>query len=139
MLHDPFLDGLLPLWVAIMGLAAVGVLASAQQLCIDGWIAWRRWLERGIEHQHAVVEDELRDHLVELDRKLHYRHNIHCPKCGRFARAGESEGASICKVHGHQLRVGDVVVEFGFRNLNRLPRSSPARLALNMNPPSPIM
>lgn len=57
----------------------------------------------------AVELNDLIDEVREWDRKLnHYRHNIHCPVCGRFARQAEGwpGGVSDCKYHGIEVHVG---------------------------------
>jgi hypothetical protein len=57
--------------------------------------------------EEAVAIDELVEEIRELDRKVnHFRHNIHCPSCGRFARQAEGwpEGVAQCGLHGIALR-----------------------------------
>jgi len=52
----------------------------------------------------AQVEDQIRTALVAVERKVHYRHNVHCPRCGRFAKQWQ-DGLVECRHHGLQLRV----------------------------------
>lgn len=39
--------------------------------------------------------------LIVLDRRIHYRHNIHCPACGRFScKMPDGVGGILCHQHG---------------------------------------
>jgi hypothetical protein len=53
------------------------------------------------ERINLVVDD-----LSALDRKVHYRHNVHCPVCGRFSRQAEGwpSGTADCGLHGIGIR-----------------------------------
>lgn len=55
----------------------------------------------------AIAIDHLIDEIREIDRKLnHYRHNVHCHSCGRFAKqaVGYPEGVADCSTHGIGIR-----------------------------------
>lgn len=71
----------------------------------------RKWNLAQEEHMIEVIDtaeriDAVVEDLRALDRKVHYRHNIHCPKCGWFARQAEGwpPGVADCKAHGISLR-----------------------------------
>lgn len=66
----------------------------------DEWIAERR-AQRALmwEIDEAIRIDAVIEDLKALDRKVHYRWNVHCPACGRFARQ-PAYGITECKVHG---------------------------------------
>jgi len=71
------------------------------------WLLGWRWERAWVEHEaelieQATVENGLVDALAVVARKVHYRHNIHCPQCGRFARQAEGlpAGVADCGVHG---------------------------------------
>ncbi len=97
--------------------ATVVVLAVALSLGVTQltlFIAFKilDWRERKalieiIEEAEAI--DDLVEEIRELDRKInHYRHNIHCPSCGRFARQAEGwpDGVAQCSLHGIGIRTG---------------------------------
>lgn len=56
--------------------------------------------------RQAYAINRVRDEVEAEYKKVHFRHNIHCPKCGRFAKQAEgwAEGMSDCRVHGIQAR-----------------------------------
>jgi hypothetical protein len=43
--------------------------------------------------------------LLVLDQRIHYRHNVHCPACGRFScKMPDNVGGTICHVHGWVMK-----------------------------------
>lgn len=96
----------LVLAVLALGAAMVGFGFEVYDRVLD----WRERRALGLEvvvaHEEAIAIDGIIEDLKALDRKVHYRHNIHCPQCGRFARQAVDwpAGVSDCKVHGIKLR-----------------------------------
>lgn len=104
-----------------LGIADFFICIPLMVLAIYGrirqWLPGRRevkW-EAALEEHMAEVATEagelngLIDEIHEWDRKRnHYRHNIHCPVCGRFSRQAEGwpGGVSDCKYHGIEVHVG---------------------------------
>jgi len=98
--------------LALMGLAAAlaGLVSAFVFGAVKSWSPfWRerhyaRGWERVVEtdHELALIEDNLYNTLMEVEHVVHYRHNIHCPACGRFARQAEGFPASVadCNEHG---------------------------------------
>lgn len=79
----------------------------------DAWLTFSTWwwnltLDRHLidVEREAWALEEVRRELDTAYRKVHYRHNVHCSMCGRFARRAEGfpDGVSICKVHGIQAK-----------------------------------
>jgi hypothetical protein len=101
--------GLVALGVALVAIVAatVGAIGSAVR-----WTRERRWNRAQEEHMVEVIDtaeriDAVVEDLHALDRKVHYRHNIHCPACGRFARQAEGfpAGVADCGLHGIGIHV----------------------------------
>lgn len=109
---------LLTLGVAALGVAGLGLVASG-----IGGIAQARWLlaqravaraklgALGVVQEEAILLDLLRNDIMVLemeyqfpDKPVNYRHNVHCPVCGRFARrVFEGNEVVFCKVHEMQV------------------------------------
>lgn len=91
-----------------LGLVALSVaLVSIVAASVAGARDWRgRRQAQALlaeEYEHALVEDEVREAIEEVvERVHHYRHNIHCPTCGRFSRqaVGWPAGTADCTHHG---------------------------------------
>jgi hypothetical protein len=93
-----------------MPLAAVGFVVSCAYAVrsLRRWTLERAWHRHEQAHESEVVEvaseiDDLIAEIREWDRrKNHYRHNIHCPRCGRFSRQATEWPAGIadCGTHG---------------------------------------
>jgi hypothetical protein len=79
-------------------------------------IQTRRWNAAAERHlsettEMAVAENLCIDALQVLEDKVHHwRHNVHCPDCGRFSRQAEGwpPGVSDCRYHGIRLRVNEL-------------------------------
>lgn len=77
----------------------------------------RRWASAREEHEvelqeEALALNEVVDELRELDRKInHFRHNVHCPSCGRFSKQAEGwpAGVADCSAHGIGLRTNSLI------------------------------
>lgn len=95
--------------LAVMG-ASVALAATSSVLFYRWDFApWRRARAELVEAiEVAEVEDELRDVLIQVEQRVHYRHDVHCPVCGRFSRRVEGfpDQFSDCGEHGIQMRVG---------------------------------
>lgn len=98
-------------WAAVMSFA--GIVGSTIGATISGWrrhvdTLWSKYEAWQIEQDHetALAMEEVRTDLVALYRKIHYRHNIHCPRCGRFSRQAEGwpSGVADCGLHGLGIR-----------------------------------
>lgn len=126
------ITGLVTLPIAGAGLVA-SVVGAAKEL-ID-WLAARR--EIAVAYELAIIEDGLRDALKELERKVRYRHNLHCPKCGRFAARvpGMPDNVTNCRYHGTWLRTSEGPIEFGVRKAKAQPSVVPP---LTIEPPKRI-
>ena len=99
----------LQLGIADFFAAAVLLGVAVAALARESWGRHRekKYMECAVEE--AVELDVLIDEIREWDRKVnHYRHNIHCPVCGRFSRQAEGwpGGVSDCKLHGIEVHVG---------------------------------
>jgi len=105
---------MIALGVASLALAAVGAAVSAALATREArrYLLHRAWRRAEVEHlemlhEQALAEDAVTTAVVELEQRVHrYRHNIHCPTCGRFSRQAEGwpEGVADCGLHGIGLR-----------------------------------
>lgn len=100
--------------IAAVGMGALGVtpVAIMTTIVFGGrelrrWWLGKRWTRARERHELAVIEhamaiDEVVEDLAVLHRRVHYRHAIHCPTCGRFARQAEGypSGIAHCALHG---------------------------------------
>jgi len=100
-----------------LGAAGLGLLASstAGLLSLYWWLKDRR--ELAAEHEAALIEHSLHEALLELQfpdpPAPNYRHNIHCPGCGRFAkRVLGMDNVVECKHHGVQVRWNDLPIDW---------------------------
>jgi len=99
-----------------LGLAGIGLLAASVYGVIE--LIWyiqarmvfsRLWDEAHTEH---ALYERL-NKLLYLKPKPNYRHNIHCPSCGRFAkRVWGMDTVVECHVHAVQFREWDVAVDW---------------------------
>lgn len=72
------------------------------------WTFRNWWWELSMERYENDIEREahalnaVRDEVEVAYKKVHFRHNIHCGHCGRFAKQAEgwAEGMADCKYHG---------------------------------------
>lgn len=74
---------------------------------------WRTWWWNLTEARYysdevreAYAIDAVKNEVEAGYKKVHFRHNIHCGFCGRFAKqaAGWAEGMADCKYHGISAR-----------------------------------
>lgn len=86
------------IWLVLV--CAVGFVASVWGLLtfdVPRWVAvYRAGKQLVREAEQALVEDGVRTALIATARRVHYRYNIHCPGCGRFARHGDIMGVTDC-------------------------------------------
>lgn len=104
------------LCIGALGLAGLGIIFS-----IAGGISQaishvrRRKYEAHtgeIQIIQSTLEQALDDQLY-LEPPHRNRHNIHCPKCGRFAkRVLDHDDITDCKVHGVQVRWREMPVDW---------------------------
>ena len=109
--------GVAALGVAGLGLAVSTVMGSVQ---LAGHLRQRsheRAEARGfaqalaLAQEEATLLDQLRNDIMVLemeyqfpDKPVNYRHNLHCPTCGRFARrVFEGDDVLFCSVHEMQV------------------------------------
>jgi hypothetical protein len=117
-------------------LAVIASLKEAAYLFKQWW--WNLTAQRHLDDtvREAYELDALREDVEALYRKVHYRHNIHCPVCGRFAKRVEGfpDGVSDCKVHGVRMRTVEYtgMIDVEIRMVNRAtvppPTPTPAEL-----------
>jgi len=118
-------------WVMIAVSITFGLMEAAW--VFKRWwflLTWQRHLD-DVETAAWAIH-ETREDVETLYRKIHYRHNIHCPACGRFAKRVPNlpEGVSDCKVHGVRMRTieytGMIDVEIRMVQMLELPPEPPA-------------
>jgi rubredoxin len=68
-------------------------------------------------YEIAVIEDQLHEVMIEMfyrpEPVTNYRHNIHCPLCGRFSKkVMEMDDVVDCHAHGIQVRWRDIPVDW---------------------------
>lgn len=118
-----------------------GLVFSAIGAVTAGWRAhvrrtWVEWEAYQIEqaHETAIKIDAVIEDLHTLDRKVHYRHNIHCPKCGRFSRQAEGwpAGVSHCATHGLGTRTltGGIPIVLTTTSSITIPTPEPVNLMI---------
>lgn len=109
---------LLTLGVAALGVAGLGLTVSTVMASVQlaGHLRQRavardEFRALASAQEEATVIDLLRNDIMVLEmeyqfpeRPVNYRHNVHCPKCGRFARrVFEGNDIVFCKVHEMQV------------------------------------
>lgn len=95
------------LYVVLLGVALVALAVSTVLglIQLHGHLRQRSGLRRA--QTEALAIDGLRTELMVMEwehelaeRSPSYRHNVHCPKCGRFSRRiFEDEVVVFCSVH----------------------------------------
>lgn len=106
------------LGLVCLGVAALGILACLYQLARARWREHRRrqWDRARVAHLEAVealaiANDVVRNELMVLEMPVpkppNYRHNLHCPTCGRFSArvTGLPDSVVECHAHGVVVRV----------------------------------
>lgn len=121
---DPFLiTGVVALGLALAGIvgASVASVPTARSA-----LAQRRAARAEAEAylaawSEAETTNVIRDDLMVLEMEIeqearpkNYRHNVHCPTCGRFARRLDPASPTIvvCAVHEVQVRWKDIPVDW---------------------------
>lgn len=127
--------GLTAFPVAVAGIVAATTYATRE--LID-WIAQRR--AEAIEQIVSELESKLLQSLDTLSRKKNYRHNLHCPKCGRFAARveGMPDQVTNCKHHGIWLRTPEGPVQLHLHTPSELTAQVEEPPPLAIEPPKPI-
>lgn len=88
----------------------------------------RRARAMELDHQEAIVGDLIRNDLIQLEEELlnpepevkaNYRHNLHCPVCGRFSSSigADVKSAMGCKLHGIQVRWEEMPIDWAIAPL----------------------
>ena len=92
--------------ILLLGVTVAALIATiiyGIRLSLIPWVQDRRHI-KAVNHDHelAMIEDSIRQELAVVEKKVHYRHNLHCPACGRFSRQAFEwpEGVTDCTVHG---------------------------------------
>jgi len=103
--------------LALLQVAVFGALASTALAIRRGIYATQDWLLRRSQGKQevemietAIALNGVIDDLIALDVKVNrFRHNIHCPACGRFSRQAFEwpAGTADCKTHGIGLRTSE--------------------------------
>lgn len=99
----------------ILLVVTAGFILSATASLILQILVVRR--NRKIEHIEQQLLEALDEKMIEVhcppEKPKNYRHNIHCPKCGRFSKRFEgSDVIVICKAHDLQVRWQDVSIDW---------------------------
>lgn len=117
-------SGMVALSVALAGALASSVGAAGDARRALAQRRARRDEARAWEQSRAQAQaiDGVKTDLMVMELEIkqdqevrNYRHNLHCPRCGRFARRifpGENAAVS-CSVHAVQVRWMDIPVEWG--------------------------
>jgi hypothetical protein len=111
-----FIVGIVALPIAILGI----ILSIISLL----WQAYTKRRDARAEiiaaHEVAIVEDSIHERLITAEIEIHgpekvpnYRHNIHCPLCGRFSkRVFGLNDVVECSAHGVQVRWRDIPTDW---------------------------
>lgn len=74
-----------------------------------------------LAYEEAITEDLIRNDLLQLALELadppakpNYRHNLHCPCCGRFSARVIPDSSSVmaCSKHGMQVRWEEMPIDW---------------------------
>lgn len=108
--------------LSLFGLSILGLLTAMTMVMGKGIISVMQYYARRVEvaqaYEVAVIEDVLHEALVVVEEEIHnptpsYRHNIHCPTCGRFAkRVFGYDNVVNCHKHGVTVRWKDFPVDW---------------------------
>lgn len=90
---------------ALTGLAicVIGAACASVGLAIEFRQLYGARRARAEAERIVSARAGVRSELSELYKQTHYRHNAHCPSCGRFARRIDA-ATTVCSRHGIQMR-----------------------------------
>lgn len=99
----------------LLGVAGLGILTA-------GFFAVYESVIKHNNKKRTITEEKLNEVLdqvmmevlfPEVEPIKNYRHNIHCPSCGRFAKMVLNSHTIVeCKAHGVQVRWKDIPVDW---------------------------
>lgn len=116
------IDDLLLLGAVGMGLCLVMVFIAAHSL-LEQWLDYRAEIAEIMqellaqERAEAIEEVKVDLMVLELERTeppRNWRHNLHCPRCGRFSRRVFPGDDTVveCAAHSVQVRWKDIPVSW---------------------------